>query len=163
MISKISPQQAGLTVRQTRDIFYSTVEALALGEQEAQFEHRDLHLSNICLKQIEPDKAVSDLEADSELVPKTPSVSVTLIDYTLSRADTAEGIVYNPMDDEDLFCGENDPQYDCYRDMRQAVTRNRKADWSAFVPQTNVIWLHYLLSRLLERTTRIAQVPQGKL
>ena len=43
MVSRTIPQEACLKVRQTRDIFYSIVEALALGEQEAQFEHRLVH------------------------------------------------------------------------------------------------------------------------
>lgn len=162
VVSKISSREARLTVKQTRDIFYSTVEALALGEQEAHFEHRDLHLSNICLKKSEVDKDVSGPEVDWGLIPNGAGFSITLIDYTLSRADTAEGVVFNPMDDEELFCGENNPQYDCYRDMRKAVTRDKEADWSAFVSKTNVIWLHYLLSRLLEKTIRTTKVPQGK-
>ena len=44
-VSRKLPQEACLTITQTRDIFYSIVEALALGEQEAQFEHRLVHLS----------------------------------------------------------------------------------------------------------------------
>ena len=42
-VSRNFTQEACLTVRQTRDIFYSIVESLALGEQEAQFEHRLVH------------------------------------------------------------------------------------------------------------------------
>ena len=42
-VSRKLSQEACLTLRQTRDIFYSTVEGLALGEQEAQFEHRLVH------------------------------------------------------------------------------------------------------------------------
>ena len=161
-ISTKPSREACLTVRQTRDIFYSTVEALALGEHEARFEHRDLHLSNICLKQIDMDMDTSGLSLDWDLVPKATGFAITLIDYTLSRADTAEGTVFNPMDDEELFCGQDNPQFDCYRLMRQIMTRDTAADWGDFVPETNVIWLHYLLERLLERTTLSAGGLQGK-
>lgn len=53
-ISRNHPQEACLTVRQTRDIFYSTVEALALGEQEAQFEHRLVHHCHFLLRSFNP-------------------------------------------------------------------------------------------------------------
>ena len=100
LVNKASSHAARLTVPQTRDIFYSTVEALALGEREAKFEHRDLHLSNVCLKALAQDGNASDLNTDWRLVPKAPTFAVTLIDYTLSRVDTADGTVFNPMDDE---------------------------------------------------------------
>ena len=100
LMNQTSSHAARLTVPQTRDIFYSTVEALALGEREAKFEHRDLHLSNVCLKALEQDGNATDLKTDWRLVPKTPKFVVTLIDYTLSRVDTADGTVFNPMDDE---------------------------------------------------------------
>ena len=99
-VNKTSSQATRLTVPQTRDIFYSTVEALALGEREAKFEHRDLHLSNVCLKALAQDGNATDLKTDWRLVPKAPTFTVTLIDYTLSRVDTADGTVFNPMDDE---------------------------------------------------------------
>ena len=100
LMNETSSHPACLTVPQTRDIFYSTVEALALGEREAKFEHRDLHLSNVCLKALTQDGNAADLKTDWRLVPKAPTFAVTLIDYTLSRVDTAEGTVFNPMDDE---------------------------------------------------------------
>ena len=100
LMDKTSSHAARLTVPQMRDIFYSTVEALALGEREAKFEHRDLHLSNVCLKTLGRDGNASDLDTDWRLVPKAPTFAVTLIDYTLSRVDTADGTVFNPMDDE---------------------------------------------------------------
>lgn len=93
-------QRPCLTVQQTRDIFYSAVEALALGEHEARFEHRDLHLSNVCLKRLETDRDIRDTRLNWQLVPSSSAFAVTLIDYTLSRADTAGGTVFNPMDDE---------------------------------------------------------------
>ena len=38
-----------------------------------------------------------------------------------------------------------DHQYDCYRAMR-ALTHG---DWDAYVPLTNMVWLHYLARKLL--------------
>ena len=124
--------------------------------------YRDLHLSNICLKRIDLEADISGYECDWELIPKAAAFEVTLIDYTLSRAVTLEGVVYNKMDDEELFCGENNPQYDCYRFMKQAVDHVNAGDWRGFTPDTNVIWLHYVLQRLLEKTILTTEATQGK-
>ena len=70
--------------------------------------------------------------------------------------------MYNHMDDEELFLGENNPQYDCYRYMKQAVGHTNAGDWSCFVPETNIIWLHYVLRRLLEKTILATDITQGK-
>ena len=45
--------------------------------------------------------------------------------------------------------------------MRQAVHEDSMCDWSAFVPQTNVLWLHYVLERLLEKVA-MNRVSRGK-
>ena len=94
------PKAGHLTVQQTRDIFYLTVETLALGERDAEFEHRDLHLSNVCLRWNEQNSNARPLDPGWQLVPKASSMSLTLIDYTLSRAKTDEGTVFNRMNDE---------------------------------------------------------------
>lgn len=145
-----NPQERRLDIRQARDIFWSTANSLAQGEQQAKFEHRDLHLSNICLKK----SHASERDDNYNFVPESSNIETTLIDYTLSRAE-AEGIViHNPMKDRTLFGGQGDLQFDTYRHMRDAAKVGRKAEWEAFVPLTNVLWLHHLLVKVLKRTTQ---------
>ena len=141
-------KEKGLDIRQTRDIFWATANALAHGEHHTQFEHRDLHLSNICVKR----NKQSSNDDTYAFIPSSSQLEVVLIDYTLSRAGTGEKTIYNPMDDEGLFTGKGDLQFDTYRHMRTAVKVNRKARWEEFVPLTNVLWLHHLLVKLLEKT-----------
>lgn len=141
-----------LDVRKTRDIFWATANALAHGEEHCSFEHRDLHLSNICIRRNEeiPD------DNTYALVPSSSQLEVVLIDYTLSRAGNGKNTIYNPMKDKGLFTGEGDLQYDTYRHMRTAailVNRvGRRPRWDKFVPLTNVLWLHHLLVKLLNDT-----------
>lgn len=104
---------------------------LSLGENECEFEHRDLHWGNILLRH------------------DSTSVNVTIIDYTLSRMTQSKagvtGIVYNSFEDEQVFQGTDDYQFDIYRKMRD-ITRG---NWSEYHPRTNAFWLHYLSHQLL--------------
>ncbi|KAM7394252.1 hypothetical protein PAMP_021065 [Pampus punctatissimus] len=52
--------------------------------------------------------------------------------------------------DEELFMGQGDYQFDIYRLMRQENGNN----WSNYHPHTNVLWLHYLCSKLLSMKYR---------
>ena len=162
MLSKPRP----LSVFQCWDIFWSITEALGRGEEFAEFEHRDLHPGNVCIKE----GTLSGRKAD-ELVlhKKYTNLEVTLIDYTLSRATLASGeVLAHLMTDKSIFDQhvenphsqqerDDDQQYEMYRNMRRLVThessgRKKDADrWRSFVPQTNVLWLYHILSILLKR------------
>ena len=137
-----------LDVRKTRDIFWATANALAHGEEYCSFEHRDLHLGNICIRR----NKESPNDNTYALVPSSSQLEVVLIDYTLSRAGNGKDAIYNPMKDKGIFMGERDLQFDIYRHMRTAVKVNMMAKWNRFVPLTNVLWLHHLLVKLLNDT-----------
>ena len=117
--------------------------------------------------------SVSDDDSTAWMKRLEPSVSgvrATIIDYTLSRARPALGQtpLWAPFDEECIFEGEGDAQYDVYRQMRDVVQRN----WATFHPVTNLLvsaqadasalsrqlqliqtalmqWLHYLVGKLL--------------
>lgn len=147
--------QRYLTVKRTRDIFWGVVRALMWGEEIHGFEHRDLHLSNICVEV----NTGTELDSGYELIPPATNVNVTIIDYTLSRANMpGNSPIFNPMKDETIFQGDStfELQYDIYRHMRDLVADPKAANkgWDAYVPITNVLWLSLLLVKLMERTPR---------
>lgn len=147
--------QRFLTVKRTRDIFWGVVEALMRGEQMHRFEHRDLHLSNICVELNQG----KELDSGYELVPPATNVNVTIIDYTLSRATMPDNsIIFNPMSDAGIFQGDStvDRQFDIYRHMRELVANPKTGNrgWDAYVPITNVLWLSLLLRQLMQWTPR---------
>lgn len=149
------------------DIFWQVSLALARGEKERKFEHRDLHYGNIVIKRRNPKKVEPKDQNPENLIEKlsledSSPLQVSLIDYTLSRAycgDLSGGrdIEFMPLDDPALFEGKGDYQFDIYRFMRselstQFVTPEEESiDWNVFCPRTNVIWLHYLTDILLTR------------
>ena len=149
--------QAVLTVQQARDVFWGAAEALACGEEAHEFEHRDLHFSNICIKERD------GMSKGYQLIPKETKIEVTLIDYTLSRTTLSNGtIVSNRMADEEIFKAEGDLQFEVYRWMRDAMpgANTKYKDWEAFVPSTNALWLYHLLAKLLQQTPRPVQHPE---
>lgn len=166
-----------LPVQRTRDIFWGTVEALARGEEMHNFEHRDLHLSNICIDLHDSDVGTDDQGSprdDYGLVPATiMNLSVTVIDYTLSRATLPDrSAIFNSMRDPGIFQGDSaaDLQFDIYRHMRDLVfhrpfssqqRRNATRSWKDYVPTTNVLWLYFLLTKLMAWTPRPPLAKKG--
>ncbi|QIW95674.1 hypothetical protein AMS68_001192 [Peltaster fructicola] len=150
------------------DIFWQTTLALAKGEEGAEFEHRDLHLGNICVRNKGIPTAV---EVKKRL--NFTQLDVTLIDYTISRATmtpkdsfgTANIAYLDLSQDKHIFNGDSaqEYQYDIYRHMRAALffddplapfeaSQDKSSrSWSQFHPQTNLVWLHFVLYTLLHQ------------
>lgn len=170
----------GVGVERVWDIWWQTVLALAKAEVYAEFEHRDLHLGNLCVREVgvgggvgQPypgSRSYRHYPADWEMMGRGESVfglrntgvEVTIIDYSLSRARGAgEG------EGEVLFTdflkggggvggilrGVGDTQYDVYRYMAEEMEGVGGKGWEgckAYRPRTNVLWLAYLVGKLLE-------------
>lgn len=71
------------------------------------------------------------------LEPAQSGVEVTLIDFTLSRAQAGPSglALYDAFEDECVFEGEGDSQFDVYRAMRDHVDE----DWEGYHPITNLM------------------------
>ena len=156
------------SIYETWDVFWGIAETLMRGEAQAEFEHRDLHPGNICIKlRDEP----FDLTTEHG-VPRLSKREVTLIDYTQSRLALDSGDVLATAVDESIFRQiDPDPvaqrQYDVYRLMRDIVKKKKKPGvsisqmWEEYVPMTNVLWLHYILKELMA-LTRMESGSQGE-
>lgn len=169
------------TVWEVWDVFWGVALALAKGEEEARFEHRDLHLGNICVSSSRKDEKVGETSvrnAEGRKIGFT-GLETTIIDYTLSRSEmgSADDIAFMDLDEQDWLFEQDateEYQYEIYRHMRRAVYARPKTglddvseliaalepppsvpdakrkQWKEFCPRTNVIWLHYLLHKLLQ-------------
>lgn len=147
-----------LSVVQARDIFWQVASTLAVAEKKLEFEHRDLHLGNICLSH--PHKRIV-ADDSSELWTDNPSINVTIIDYTLSRAKPANSdTVFNNLSSHpDIFTGKGHAQYDVYRAMK-ALADEQDQRWEAYMPSTNVFWLSHVLELLLQSARLSQQSPE---
>lgn len=81
------------SIFQIYDIFWGVAMALARAEEYAMFEHRDLHLGNVCIRSTRTDGCMDPpTELDVARQPSSSgfgisSLETTIIDYSLSRAD----------------------------------------------------------------------------
>ena len=154
-----------LSARRTWDLWWGVVRAVAKAEVYCGFEHRDLHLGNVCARDTRDDKkgdeedlGMVDEDETVALGLNRTGVEVTIIDYSLSRAavggEGGEVLFYDFVKDKQLLRGEGDLQYDVYRYMAAAVG---KRSCREFVPETNVLWLWFLLRKLLEATMGLSR------
>jgi serine/threonine-protein kinase haspin len=71
------------------DVFWGVCLSVAKAEEACRFEHRDLHMGNICVR---PSRAGGDIKNVTVKDPmrrkyRFTGIETTVIDYTLSRAD----------------------------------------------------------------------------
>ena len=97
-------------------IFWSVTRILAQGETECEFEHRDLHWGNILIDRSDENEILEKLldnlniqDAEKDILSTGwEGVNVTLIDYTLSRAEVNDSIgqvAHYGFNDENIFEG----------------------------------------------------------
>ncbi|GAW05079.1 other haspin protein kinase [Lentinula edodes] len=146
--------------RSSKCIFWQVTKALARAEQLVSFEHRDLHWGQILIKELpmasglpmqqqQLNTPARKHSTKTHMDDSSMGIEVTLIDLGLARMDAGDGqggemIHWTPFD-EDVFTSEGDYQFDIYRMMR----KQNGDSWETFTPSTNVLWLHYVLTRLL--------------
>ncbi|CAI5444577.1 unnamed protein product [Caenorhabditis angaria] len=130
-----------------RSILCQLLLSLVVAEKELEFEHRDMHLGNVLIAKVEKADKLSYKFNDNLMTVNSFGVKANIIDFTLSRIKKEATTVFlNLENDDEIFKGQNDPQFDVYRRMRQ----NNNRDWQEFQPCTNLFWVEYLANRMIE-------------
>ncbi|CAM6020973.1 unnamed protein product [Sphagnum balticum] len=133
---------------EARSVLFQVVLALAVAEEAFQFEHRDLHWGNLVLARCKEPAIPYRLLGQSKLV-KSFGISLSLIDFTLSRLDTGKQVQFTNLSaDPVIFEGpKGDIQFDTYRRMLKLT----KGQWEGRFLKTNCLWIHYLADILLSK------------
>lgn len=119
--------------------------SLAVAESQFQFEHRDLHWGNILITPTAETSLTFYLNG-KPIDVQTHGVKATIIDFTLSRIVYNNCCLYQDLsNDPELFDTIGDYQFDIYRLMRKET----KNYWAAFEPFTNILWLHYIIDKII--------------
>ncbi|PIK37306.1 putative serine/threonine-protein kinase haspin [Apostichopus japonicus] len=136
-------------IREAVSILRQVAGALASAECQYCFEHRDLHWGNVLVRKSKRSKVSFKVEGDVFDVSSF-RVEASIIDFTLSRLSKDGCTVFcDVANDETLFIGKGDYQFDIYRKMK----KENKNDWESFNPHSNVLWLHYLLEKMIRNKT----------
>jgi serine/threonine-protein kinase haspin len=216
------------------DVFWGVCLSVAKAEETCRFEHRDLHMGNICVRSSRTGASVKNIVVKDPTRRKFrfTGLETTVIDYTLSRADiltstsqwsspsslsastassnaTEQDVAYLDLDkDSALFEGDasEEYQYEIYRYMRGAalygnpmqnapieyptprrsprknthirfdeqdtarrsphkstvpdLTNSTPSNvWRQFHPKTNLVWVHFLLHKLLSHLSKLSSTP----
>ncbi|KAL4759217.1 uncharacterized protein BDW70DRAFT_169610 [Aspergillus foveolatus] len=178
------------SIFQIYDIFWGVAMSLARAEEYALFEHRDLHLGNVCIRSTRPDGLMHP-PSDSEIIRQAYSsgfglstLQTTLIDYSLSRAElvvdeTSETleVTSSDLDKKQIFdaIGQDEDDAilrDTYRHMRAQLYKGNPVDtektpdipgiWAEYAPRTNLIWLRFLLKMLLKNRKHETPEPPSQ-
>ncbi|RYP52974.1 hypothetical protein DL768_001968 [Monosporascus sp. mg162] len=154
------------TADQLWDIFFHVAVALARAEVHIEFEHRDLHEGNLCIRRT-GDPVPAEHRNRSGYFGFS-GLEITILDYGLSRACPDYGnedsvpVAYDMERDLSLFTSEHAAQCEVYRQMRSFLLRGDRVclppkshrkpyeegidgpiDWKQHEPYTNVLWLAY--------------------
>ncbi|CAA7037065.1 unnamed protein product [Microthlaspi erraticum] len=137
-----------LNFDEARSLLVQVTAGLAVAEAAFEFEHRDLHWGNILLSRNNSSTLPFIIEG-KEVFIKTFGLQISIIDFTLSRINTGEKILFLDLtSDPYLFKGpKGDKQSETYRKMK-AVTKDY---WEGSFARTNVLWLIYLVDLLLTK------------
>ncbi|KAG0563509.1 hypothetical protein KC19_8G037100 [Ceratodon purpureus] len=135
---------------EARSLLLQIVLALAVAEEACEFEHRDLHWGNIVLARDQHEHVAFRFLGQEKRV-KTYGLSVSLIDFTLSRLNTGSQVLFcNLAADPALFEGpKNDVQANTYRRMQEVT----EGQWEGRFLKTNCLWIHYVADILLTKKT----------
>ncbi|XP_031627850.1 serine/threonine-protein kinase Haspin homolog ALK2 isoform X2 [Contarinia nasturtii] len=130
---------------QSFSAFKQVALSLAVAESQFEFEHRDLHWGNV-LVQPTAEKSLTFHLNGRSIEVRTHGIKATIIDYTLSRLVYKTCCLYQDLAaDPELFDTTGDYQFDIYRLMRTRIQNY----WEIFDPYTNVLWLHYMVDKLI--------------
>ncbi|PAV60744.1 hypothetical protein WR25_25414 [Diploscapter pachys] len=120
--------------------------ALIIAETELEFEHRDMHISNVLVSPTSEEYIEYKLDFHKYRV-KTNGLRVKIIDYSLSRINLPDALLYRDLAaDCDIFDGgEGMLQFETYRWMRENCDNN----WRKYSPYSNILWMGYTGQTLL--------------
>lgn len=134
-------------MNQINSVVFQLVYALALAEEKIQFEHRDLHLGNILVKECPFN--IFSINGQDQF--DFSGLKCSIIDYSLSRLKDNADIAFRDLDSISwLFEGDSkiDSQYQVYKDMR--ISKGNSS-WEEFHPRSNILWLSFVLERLVSK------------
>jgi serine/threonine-protein kinase haspin len=121
------------------------IASIAIAEEELEFEHRDLHSSNILIDKTNEEFAKYCIN-DNPFCIKLNGYFVIIIDTTFSRSTFNNEIAFNNLTRlfSNLVSNEK-RELDRIYFEEKVLTQNK---WDSFCPKTNLLWVKQILTAI---------------
>uniref|UniRef100_A0A0K0FAA4 non-specific serine/threonine protein kinase n=1 Tax=Strongyloides venezuelensis TaxID=75913 RepID=A0A0K0FAA4_STRVS len=136
-----------LTKSQAFSIIFQLIHCLRIAEEVYQFEHRDLHESNILIQDVDENTNIEYKYNLHEYQLKSFGVKVKIIDYTLSRMSLKNEKYYLNLEEVDGLFNKSFNQ-DSFQFIYPKMRELLDGDWSKFCSKNNILWINYHVKRL---------------
>ena len=149
---------SGLSPTKGLSIALQLIAAIAVAEEAMEFEHRDLHCSNLLIKRC-PHNYLYYVINGHKFAIKLNGIKAVIIDTTFSRTQMKIAVnsekevlecYYNDLSSLNLEDYPNCELKKVYLRQNQ-ITSN---DWKKFWPKTNIIWLSYCIKSILHKVDK---------
>lgn len=139
--------------RQALSVITQVVSALAIAEEAYKFEHRDLHLGNVLMRETEA-IWLRYIFRDFYFSVLTMGYHLYVIDFTFSRIEK-DGRVYcvdldDMSRDSNSLSDPNQNEWLNYSHAFEMMIKLFQGDWNKFAPKSNVFWLKYLIETIID-------------
>ena len=137
-IKSLSPA-AGLSIAS------QLIASIAIAEEELEFEHRDLHLSNVLIDTTNEQFAEYRINGNPFHI-RLNGHFVTIIDTTFSRTKLKNEIAFNDLTRLFSRFGPNEKKelHRIYFEQKLLTQNN----WKSFCPKTNLLWVKRILTAI---------------
>ncbi len=127
------------------------IASIAIAEEELEFEHRDLHSSNILIDKTNEEFAKYSINGNPFCI-KLNGYFVTIIDTTFSRTKLKNEIVFNDLTRLFSHLDSNEKrELDRIYFEEKVLTQN---NWDSFCPKTNLLWVKRILTKICDKVEK---------
>ncbi|RWS30886.1 hypothetical protein B4U80_13612 [Leptotrombidium deliense] len=131
---------------------------LAVAELCYEYEHRDLHISNILVKKTK--KPYIRFHVDGVFYDvETAGFRACIVDHTFSRLKHRDTVYYKDM--REILKSKKEDKVTLQHQVYKWMINETNNEWNLFCPKTNLFWLYYLFSTL-QKSSLVREHPAVK-
>ena len=143
-----------LTVNKVASIIFQVLLGLAAAEALYEYEHRDLHMGNIMVRNTQK-RTLTFVVNSKQYHVDTDGIRAFIIDNTFARMRIGTVHFYTYLSDKlaSLVSNDADPTKTHLQSAQDKVyvvmAHLARDNWAQWIPRTNLIWMRFVLDKLL--------------
>ncbi|XP_054166144.1 serine/threonine-protein kinase haspin-like [Oppia nitens] len=149
----------GMSPNKALSLALQLIASLAVAEEAIEFEHRDLHCSNILVDHQTTQQYCQYAINGHKFRVKLNGIKLTLIDTTFSRTRLKIAINSNKEYENCFYSDLTHLNLDDYHNklLKQVYTKQTlitSNNWRNFHPKTNILWIDYCVQQLCQKMNK---------